>query len=79
MAANPWIVNPWLGGDALIQCTQHLVDAGGDPVLTVERAGSEWGDVVVHKSAEELELMMQDDGTLGGMARLALEIVRLRG
>ena len=51
----------------------------GEPILTVERNGDEWGDVIVHKSAEELEQIIRENpGTLGGLARLALEILRLR-
>ena len=49
------------------------------PILTIERKGDEWGDVIVHKSAEELEQIIRENpGTLGGLARLALEILRLR-
>lgn len=51
----------------------------GEPILTIERNGDEWGDVIVHKSAEELEQIIRENpGTLGGLARLALEILRLR-
>ena len=50
-----------------------------EPILTIERNGDEWGDVIIHKSAEELERIIRDNsGTLGGLARLALEILRLR-
>lgn len=49
------------------------------PILTIERKGDEWGDVIVHKSAEELEQIIRENpGKLGGLARLALEILRLR-
>lgn len=48
-------------------------------ILTIERDGSEYGDVIIHKSAEELEQIMRDNpGALGGLARLALEILSLR-
>jgi len=51
----------------------------GEPILTIERKGDEWGDVIVHKSAEKLEQIIRENpGTLGGLARLALEILRLR-
>lgn len=50
-----------------------------EPILTIERKGDEWGDVIIRKSAEELEQIIRDNpGTLGGLARLALEILRLR-
>lgn len=50
-----------------------------EPILTIERSGDKWGDVIVHKTAEELEQIMRDNpGALGGLARLALEILSLR-
>ena len=50
-----------------------------EPILTIERKGGEYGDVIIHKSAEELEQIIRDNpGTLGGLARLALEILSLR-
>ena len=50
-----------------------------EPILTIERSGDEYGDVIIHKSAEELEQIIRENpGTLGGLARLALEILRLR-
>lgn len=59
--------------DARISGTQM------EPILTIERSGDEYGDVIIHKSAEELEQIMRDNpGALGGLARLALEILSLR-
>ena len=50
-----------------------------EPILTIKRSGDEWGDVIIHKSAEELEQIIRDNsGPFGGLARLALEILRLR-
>jgi hypothetical protein len=45
-----------------------------EPILTIERHGVELGEVVIHRSESELEELAETDG----LARLALEIVRLR-
>ena len=56
----------------------HIIE-NDEPILTITRKGDEWGDVIIHKSAEELEQIIRDNsGPLGGLARLALEILRLR-
>ena len=65
--------------DAFIGETQMEPILAMEPILTIERSGDEYGDVIIHKSAEELEQIMRDNpGALGGLARLALEILSLR-
>src|SRR5690606_33821447 len=51
----------------------------GEPIITIKRNGDKLDDVIIHRSVEELEQIIRNDsGTLGGLARLALEILSLR-